>query len=253
MSQEKVLKLILKLISLSKALAVGSIAVFFLTLAMITVPVFAATTAPQFASYSITGSGHGRSFTAIVNETVSPSSNSGFSDVVLSIASADGNLSYSKIINSSQVILPYFPTVANQSLTYQMHNYSISATIDQAGSGSVSFDGKTVAVSNFTFSLNVSGNRSVNAIGTATVFPSGLVYSAVVVANGTDTLNVQLLATNLSLTSQSDPPSQISTSVAIAGSAASILVGVGAIVVYRRRSGSQTSTAADAKPLYHVD
>jgi hypothetical protein len=243
----------LKLISLSKVLAVGSIAVFFLTLAVVTVPVFAATTAPQFASYSISGTGHGRSFTAIVNESVSPSSASGFSDVVLSIASAEGNLSYSKIINSSQVILPYFPTIANQSLTYQEHNYSISATIDQAGSGSVNFNGKTVAVSNFTFSLNVSGNRSVSATGTATVFPSGLVYSAMVVANGTDTLNVQLLATNLSLTSQSDPSSPISTSVAIAGSAASILVGVGAIVVYRRRTSSQPNTAGETKPLYHVD
>lgn len=240
--------------SAPKFLALGLVGLFFVMLGMAAVPVFAASSAPQFASYSISGTGSsGRSFSAIINETVAPSSAAGMSDVTLAITSVKGNLSYSKIINSSQVILPYFPTIANQSLTYQLHNFTIVATINQAGTGSVSFNAKTVSVSKYAFNLSVSGNRSESATGSATVFPSGLVYSATVVANGTDTLSIQLLATNLSLTSQSDPPSQATTSVAIAGSAASILIGIGAIVVYRRRTTSQTSNSGEAKPLYHVD
>jgi hypothetical protein len=245
--------LILKLGTPTKLLALALVGLFFVTLAMTTVPVFAASSAPQFASYSISGTGSGgRSFSAIVNETVSPSSAAGMSDVTFAITSAHGNLTYSKIINSTQVILPYFPTIANQSLTYQIHNFTISATINQAGTASASFNGKSVSVSNYTFNLNVSGNRTVSATGSASVFPSGLVYSATLVANGSDTINVQLLSTNLSLTSQSDPPSQATTSIAIAGGAASVLVGIGAIVVYKRRTGSQAAGSQE-KPLYHVD
>jgi len=233
----------------SKFLILGFVAVFVLSMAI--VPVFAATTAPQYASYSVSGSYGGHSFHAIVNESVASSSTAGKSDVTLSVASAMGNLSYSKIINASQVILPYFPTVANQSFTYEFHNYSITATINQAGSSSASFSGKSQTVSNYTFSVNVSGNRSMSATGSASVFPSGLVYAATVVANGTDTISIQLLSTNLSLTSQSGSSAQSTTSIAVAGSAASILIGVGAFVVYKRKNVSHPSNSE--KPLYHVD
>ncbi len=173
------------------------------------------------------------------------------SDVTLQIASAMGNLSYSKIMNSTQVILPYFPTIANQSVSYQFHNYSISATINQAGSGSASYNAKTYSLSNYTFSINVSGKSQVSATGSASVFQSGLVYSATIVANGTDTVNVQLLGTNLPLDPQSGS-SQTTTSVAVAGGAASILVGVGAFVVYKRKGPSQAENS-ETKPLHHVD
>jgi hypothetical protein len=79
-----------------------------------------------------------------------------------------------------------------------------------------------------------------------------LVYSASIVANGTDVLSVQLLGTNLPLTS--DPsPSITTTTVGVAGAAGSILVGVGALVMYRRKNNSQSQGATDSKPLYHVD
>lgn len=249
--------------SISKFIAIGSLAVFALSLAFI--PTFATTTvnSTQYASYSISGSHMGHSFSAIVNESVSPSSASGMSDVVLSIASASGNLSFSKIINSTQAILPYFPTIANQSFTYQFRNYSITAAIDQAGSGSVNFNGKSYSVSNYSFTVSATGNGSemgrynvgsMSATGTASVFQSGLVYSANVVANGTDAISIQLLSTNLSMTSQSggSSVSQTTTSVAVAGGAASILVGVGAYVFYRRRNG-ESNASPEAKPLYHVD
>jgi hypothetical protein len=225
-------------------------AALFLAMAIVVVPAFAAT-APQYASYNISGNARNHSFSATVNETVAPASAAGMSDVTLQIGGAMSNLTYSKIMNSSQVILPYFPTIANQSLTYQFHNYSVTATINQSGTSSVTYDGHSYTVSNYTFTVTAAGNRQVSAWGSALVFPSGLVYSASVVANGTDNFNVQLLGTNLSLTSQSDPPSQMTTSVAVAGGAGSILAGVGALVFYKRKKPAEN--AGETKPLYHVD
>lgn len=235
----------------SRSVMLGSAAVLFLGMAIVVVPAFAQTTSPQFASYSVGGTVRGQSFYALVNESVAPSSASGFSDLTLQITSAMQNLTYSKIVNSTDVIMPYFPTIANQSLTYQFHNYSITATIDQAGTGSVTFDGQTYTVSNFTFNVMVSGRTQTSIQGSASVFPSGLTYTAEIVANGTNTVNVQLQSTNLPLTSQSDPP-KTTTSVAVVGGVGSILAGLGAFVVYRRKSASQTENP-ESKPLYHVD
>ena len=89
-----------------------------------------------------------------------------------------------------------------------------------------------------------------SATGNASVFPSGLVYSATIVANSTDTVQIQLLGTNLGLNSTSGGSQ--TTSIAVAGGAGSILAGVGAFVFYKRKNPSANSKADD-KPLYHVD
>jgi membrane-bound inhibitor of C-type lysozyme len=243
--------------SVSKLLVLSSTAIFFLSFASMVMPAFAAT-APQFVSYNVSGSGNGHSFSATVNETVSQSSMSGMSDFTIQIGSAMSNFSYSKIMNSSQIILPYFPTIANQSLTYQFHNYTITASITQSGTGSANYDGKTYTLSNYTFVVTASGqsqmsgqSQVMSATGSASVFPSGLVYSASFVANGTDTVNVQLLSTNLAL-DPSSGSSQTTTSIAVAGSAASVLAGVGVFVAYKRRN-STSEKSGESKPLYHVD
>lgn len=238
--------------SATRLLLLSFIAASFLSFAFLVAPSVAAA-APQYASYSVTGSREGRSFSAIVNETVSPSSATGISDVTLQIISGSGNLSYSKLMNSSQILLPYFPTISNQSFTYEFHNFSISATITQAGLGSVVYNGNTYTLSNYSFSLTVSGRSQMEAVGSASVFPSGLVYSASLVANGTDSLSVRLLGTDLSLNPQSNSSSQTNTSIAVAGGTASILVGIGAFVVHRRTKNTPRTEGSGEKPLYHVD
>jgi len=235
----------------AKLVLLASLAVLVLSMAVVVLPVFGATP-PEYAAYKVTGGAEGHSFSAVINETVAPSSTSGMSDVTLQIASNMANLSYSKIMNSSQVILPYFPTISNQSLTYQFSNYSMSATINQAGSGSVTYNGKTYAISNYTFRVSVSGKSQMSASGSASVLPSGVVYSAWIVANGTDMISVQLLGTNLSLNAQSSS-SQMTTSIAVAGGAGSILAGVGAFVFYKRKGKTPSESAGESKPLYHVD
>ena len=134
--------------------ALASIMFSFMSLAMLAPAVGAASTSSQYAAYSISGNFGNHSITAIVNETVAPSSASGMSDLTLKIASTMSNFSYSKIINSSRVIFPYFPTVANQSFTYQVKNYSISASIAQTGTGSANYGGKTYSLTNYTFSVS---------------------------------------------------------------------------------------------------
>ena len=134
--------------------ALASIVFSFLSLAMLAPVVGATTSSTQYAAYSISGNFGNHSITAIVNETVAPSSSSGMSDLTLKIASTMSNFSDSKIVNSSRVIFPYFPTVANQSFSYQVKNYSISATIAQTGTGSVNYGGKTYSLTNYTFSVS---------------------------------------------------------------------------------------------------
>ncbi|HXQ92037.1 MAG TPA: LPXTG cell wall anchor domain-containing protein [Nitrososphaerales archaeon] len=233
--------------------ALASMLVSFLSLAMLAPAAGATTASSQYAAYSISGNFGNHSITALVNETVAPSSSSGMSDLTLKIASSMSNFSYSKIVNSSGVMFPYFPTVANQSFSYQVHNYSISASIVQSGTGSVTFSGKTYSLTNYTFSVSGAkfGGSPMNATGGASVFPSGLVYSAWVRANASETIHVQLVGTNLPLDASSG--SSQTTSIAVAGGAGSILAGVGAFVFYKRKNSTHKTNENGDKPLYHVD
>lgn len=232
--------------------AFASVLVSFLSLAMLAPAVGATTTSSQYAAYSISGTFGNHSISALVNETVAPSSSSGMSDLTLKIASTMSNFSYSKIVNSSHVIFPYFPTIANQSFSYQVHNYSISASIAQTGTASANFGGKTYSLTNYTFSVSGAkmGGSPMNATGGASVFPSGLVYSAWVAANASETIHVQLVGTNLPLDATSGSQT---TTVAVATGAVSIVAGVGAFVFYKRKNNPQKASENGDKPLYQVD
>ncbi|MDA4112112.1 MAG: hypothetical protein OK439_06200 [Thaumarchaeota archaeon] len=227
--------------------------IVFLTFAMLSPSVAATTQGSQFVAYQIIATTPARSISAVVNESVSPSSTSGFSSLTLQLASNMGNFSYSKIVNTTKVMLPYFPSVANQSLSFQYHNFSISLAIAQLWTDSVSYKSQTYTLTNYAF--NVSGSKTggtpIAASGHVSTFPSGLVYSATVTVNGTDTIQVMLLGTNLDLNSSSN--SSQTTTAAIAGGAGSILAGVGAFVFYKRKNGTARQDKAEDKPLYHVD
>jgi hypothetical protein len=231
----------------------ASLAIFFLSFVILVPSVGASSGSSQFATYNISGNAGTHTVSAVINETVSPSSSSGMSDVTLQIVSNMANLSYSKILNSTRVILPYFPTVANQSFSYQIHNYSISASIAQSGTRGATFNGITYTLTNYTFSLSGTkfGGHLMNASGGASVFPSGLVYSAWIVANGTVSIHVQLIGTNLSLDSSSS--SSQTSSIAVAGGAGSVVAGVGAVVLYKRKNNPEKSNPDEEKPLHHVD
>jgi LPXTG-motif cell wall-anchored protein len=233
-------------------LSLTAVAVAFFAFAMMSPAVYAST-GTQFAAYQVTGSFHNHSVSAVVNESVSTSSVAGLSNLTLQLGSGMGNLSYSKIINSTKVMFPYFPGMANQSLSFQYHNYSISVSIAQIGTKSISYQAKSYALTEYSFSVSAlkTAGSPMAAKGNISVFPSGLVYSASILANGTDPIQIQLLGTNLNLNSASSSSSQ-TTSIAVAGGAGSILAGVGAFVFYKRKNNSPSEEKTD-KPLYHVD
>ena len=258
--------------SVSRIFVLGSVAVFFLSFAAITVPAFAqSASTPQYVTYSITGNVGGHMFNATVNESVVNSSRTGFSRVTYQISTNSQNFSFSRIMNSSKVTWPYFPMIANQSLAYNYRNITITASINQSGTGSVRFNDSSQQVSNFTFAVSASGNfssmmgnvssminssafnmTSTRVSGNVSVFSTGLVYSASIVTHQNDTFNFLLLATNLPLATSSSTSTATSSAVVVGGAGAAILVGAGAVVWYRRKNTAQDGTSAE-KPLYHVD
>jgi hypothetical protein len=242
----------------SRLLILASVALAFLAVAFAVSPFVSAQQSSsqntsKFVSYNVTATNSTETVSAVVNETVTPDT-AGLSNLSLSVASSLGNLSYSKILNASEILFPYFPTIQNQSLSYQFQNYSISASVSQVGTSSATFNEQNYVVTNYALQLSGSmkSGNPMSASGQASVLPSGLVYSAVVHANSTYTVNVQLLATNLSL-NPSSSGSQ-SSSVAIAGGAGSVVAGIGAFALVRRERKSQSQeSSSENKPLHYVD
>lgn len=234
----------------------------FLSFVIIAPAAFAATqsTGSQYATYSVsTTTPNGTTMSATVNETITPSSTAGFSTLSLQLISAMQNFSYSKLTNSSYAMFPYVPSVGNQSFNFNTHNYSISVSVSQTGKGSASFGGVSYTTNNYGFSVTASkaGGSPMSATGQFSTFPSGLLYSAQIMANGTIPLSVHLVATNLSLNAApSSSTSSNTTGMAIAGGVGSLAVGVGAFAFYKReKKGGATSGSKEEeqKPLYHVD
>jgi hypothetical protein len=228
-------------------------AVAILSFAMV-LPAVAAQSSGQYVTYSVTATNSTRTISATVNETIASSSKSGFSIVTLELASSMSNLTYSKLVNSSEALFPVIPPIGNQSFTYQIHNYSISASVSQISGGSVTFDGVSYSTTNYAFAVsvsNASGGLQTTASGQLSALPSGLLYSAVINANSYK-IQVQLLKTNLPL--GGDPHSSNTTTIEIiGGGVAAIIIGVGAFAFFRRKNAPRNTALKENEPLYHVD
>jgi Tfp pilus assembly protein PilV len=221
----------------------------------------AASSNSQYAAYSVTGTNSTRTFSATVNQTIAPdSAKSGFSIITLALGFSSSNLTYSKVVNSSEALFPVIPSIGNQSFTYQYHNYSISATISEIGSGSVSFNGATYTTSNYDFSVSVTnssgGGQPMTASGQLSTLPSGLLYSASISARSYK-VTIMLVGTNLA--PGSDPASSRMTTTTAAevaaGGIGTVAVGVGAFAFFKRKGSAAKAgtTTEEQKPLHHVD
>jgi hypothetical protein len=202
-----------------------------------------------FAAYQVSVKTPSGVHTALINETVSQSSKAGLSDVVLQFFGSQQNLTYSRLVNSSYDLLPYFPFVGNQSIDYSNGTlYSIRVNITMSGDALVTFEGSAYTLSVSSIAVAGSyGNRTLSADGTVETFPSALVYSAAV-GNSTYGVEAVLQGTDLPLSAGST----MSPAAAYAGAG----VGVGAIAVagaflIRRRS-KKVETKGE-KPLHWVD
>ena len=218
------------------------------------VPSFAAT-GQSYAAYTITAAGPSKTISAVVNETIAPSSTAGQSDLTLRLTSSLTNLTISRLINSTFAMLPILPSIGNQSFSYNLHNYSISVSLVKTGTSSVTVSGTSYTVTNYSFQVSGSkvGGISRSASGQLSLLPSGLVYSATI---STSSYNVEakLLSTNAALGAATSSSS--SGPVVIAGSVGMVAAGIGAFALYRRKNingEGADSSQAEEKPLYHVD
>ncbi len=211
---------------------------------------------PQYAAYAISLSGRGHSSSFVLNESVA-SAPGNQAALMLQVISANRNLSYSRVVNLTQeMLLPILPSISNQSLNYQTNNYSVTINLARAGVATASFSGASYTTTKFTFQVSVkSGGMNLPAAGNLTTFPSGLIYSASALVNGTVSLQASLFRTNLPL----DPPGQSSsttTTIAVAGGLGTAAV-IGALALVRRgkKNGpnSPSSNAKDGKPSHWVD
>jgi hypothetical protein len=202
-----------------------------------------------FAEYRITAATPLGAHSILVNETVKGSDRVGFSDVTLELMGSTQNLTYSRLVNSSKVLLPFLPTIPSQSFDYSNSTFSVHVNLTQAGTKSVTFQGSSYSMTVYDISLSGSyGNKSLAAVGIIEAFPSSLVYS-VELSSG------MLLQASVVLQKTDLPLSQPSTAMATAAYAGAGLGAVGvaaaAALVVRRRT--RHAKAQEQKPLHWVD
>jgi hypothetical protein len=143
--------------------------------------------------------------TAVVNETVQPTGQAGFVDLTLGILSNFANFTYSRDVNASSLpeIFPYLTGLTNQSISYQIRGYALTASLVNAGQTTVTFNGTSYQATKYLVSFSATNSSSENSFsgsGDVICLPSDLIDTAELSLNQTATVNVTLLSTNLSLT-----------------------------------------------------
>ena len=211
--------------------------------------VLAAQPTTGFAEYKITAATPMGAHSVLVNETVKGSDRAGFSDLILQLTGTTQNLTYSRLVNSSEALLPFLPTIPSHSFNYDNKTFSVHANLTQAGTKSVTFQGSSYTMTVYVILLSATyGNRSFAAAGTIEAFPSSLVYS-VELSSGI------LFQASLVLQSTDLPLSQPSTAMATAASAGAGVgvVGVAAAAALFVRHRGKHPKAQEQKPLHWVD
>ncbi len=203
-----------------------------------------------YVAYSFQFSHQGVTKSFNLNETVSATSSSGADSVLLKLSSESLNVSYSRSVNSSLLLFPYLPPITNQTFSYSRNSTSITASVVQNGTASVSFQGASYHLTTYTVSAQLSSkNGSGSVEASLASFPSGLLYSAKGRVNGTSTFAILLTATSLPLDAASSSTAAQVASVTIGGGAV-----VGALALSLGvRSKRKHRAQGESKPDYWVD
>lgn len=205
---------------------------------------------PGFAAYTVQIQSHGQTRAFTFNESVRATQTQGKDLLTLAIASQHGNLTYTRIVNSSDFLQPFVPAISNQSLNLEYNSTSISLHLAQDETTSLTFQGTAYQMTAYSFSAAVkSANFSGTDVGSFSTFPSGLVYSLDSNINGSTTVNATLTATSLPLSSASASPQLQVESVGIGAAAVGGLLLATLGVRSRRRARQE----APQKPDYWVD
>jgi hypothetical protein len=202
-----------------------------------------------FVTYQVSLTSPKGQHSVLVTETVGPTSQAGFSDLVLQLFGKQQNLSYSRLVNASDNLFPFLPSITTRSIDYSNGTkYSVHVTLTDSGTSVVTFKGSQYTLSVLGITISGSyGTRAFRANGTVDTFPSSLVYSASL-GNGTARAEALLQATDLPLNS---PSAQTSTAAYVGAG-----VGVGALVlggVFLIRRRTKKVETKGEKPLHWVD
>jgi hypothetical protein len=231
----------------------GKSRLLFAGLALVALLVGSAAAASQpargFVAYQVSFTSPKGEHSVLVNETVGPSAKAGYSDLILQLFGTQENLSYSKIVNSSEILFPYLPSVAPQSFSYSNGTkYSVHVNFTAAGTTTVKFRGGQYTLNVLVISFSATyGARNIKGNGTVETFPSTLVYSAAV-GNNTARLQAVLQATDLPLISSS--PQMTTAAYVGAGAGIGALALAGAFLMRRREKRAKNQ---EEKPLHWVD
>ena len=193
-----------------------------------------------YVQYSVTIIGIGDSTlprNVLVNESVTPTGQTGFVAVTLSLTSDTTNFTYSKDVNSSSLpmIFPYLSGLTNQSFSYAVQGISINANLVNTGQVPVTFNDTTYQATKYLVSfsaVNSSSMKSISADGNIVSMPSGLIYTVQLSFNQTSSVDIMLISTNLSL---NEPPSIVNPlGAAILGGGAILAVAIAAPTIFKK-------------------
>lgn len=190
----------------------------------------------KYAVYEIKVSSQTKTFSLQVNETVLPTRNQSFSDLILSLTDTSWNLTYSRIVNSSHQFFPYVHAIANQTFNFSRGHFSITFSLVKNGTKQLNFQGSTYTITTYSLVAIVSGmNKTKEARGAIESFPSGLLYLASL-STGSFSASVILVSTNLQLNGPSSTAAEQTASMAIgAGAALAAIAGSLGYRQYRRK------------------
>ncbi|HMK94053.1 MAG TPA: hypothetical protein VK536_01505 [Candidatus Limnocylindrales bacterium] len=211
---------------------------------------------------------------AIVNETVRPTGQAGFIDLTLGVFSNFANFTYSRDVNATSLpeIFPYLTGLTNQSFSYQIRGYALTASLVDAGQTTVTFNGTNYQATKYLVSFSATNSSSENSIsgsGDIICLPSDLIDTAQLSLNQTATVNVTLLSTNLSLSGAASGINPVGAS--LLGILLAAAVAIAAPTIFRNakknkqkdqaeesdgdkdQKSSSDQEKGDEKPSYWVD
>ncbi len=173
----------------------------------------------------------------LVTESVTPTDQTDFLSITLSLTSDTTNFTYSKDVNSSYLpmIFPYLSGLTNQSFSYVIQGISITANLVNTGQVPVTFNDTTYQATKYFVSFsaaNSSSMKSISAEGNIVSMPSGLIYNVQLSFNQTASVDIMLISTNLSL---DEPPSSVNPlGAAILGGGAILAVAIAVPAIFNR-------------------
>lgn len=237
---------------------------------------------PGYAVYNIQVSSTGHTHSVTINETVTSTSNPASDDLILSLVSGNLTASYTRTINSSDVVAPFIPAISNQTFSTSYNGSTVSANIVKSGTSNLQFQGETQTLTVYSLSITAQMNgSSASASGTISTFQSGLLDSvnltasvptepsafpmvagspfnapAILVSSQVNLL-ITLVSTSLPLGAPSSSTAAQAASagigVGIAASAVAIGLGVRRHNTRGKAEGPSDEAPADIKPEHWVD